>query len=64
VTRDALLPGSPLAPQAMELCSEACRRCAALCEQLASDDPMMERCAEICRCCAAACLTPIRADCR
>ena len=54
-SRDFMLRGSDLHPQACGLCAEACDRCAESCESVGDGDEQMQRCAKQCRECAESC---------
>jgi hypothetical protein len=47
--------GSPQHPPICGACAEVCTACAADCERLSNEDPVMRDCADICRKCAESC---------
>jgi hypothetical protein len=54
ISRDFMLPASPLDPGYCRGCAHACGSCASACEKF-SDDEVMRACAEVCRRCMESC---------
>ncbi len=55
LSSDFMIRHSEFHDSTCKICAEVCTACAASCDKISKDDPLMQACAEACRKCATTC---------